>query len=153
MTGDPLATVRKLLIEGQGVPEAKVTPDARILHDLGVDGDDASELFQALHEQFGTDFSELSRQWRVFFNTEGASPRALLLGIPTIIVCGGVAGAFAGALHWPRVVAWGLALALFVGGGWLFSRWFGRDMQPLTVNGLAEVVQAGRWPANPADVR
>ena len=152
MTDDPSATVRKLLIEGQGVPETKVTPHARILHDLGVDGDDAGELFQALHTQFGTDFTELERQWRMFFNTEGASPRAMLFGIPAIIVCGGAAGGLVGALHWPKIIALGLALALLVGGGWLFSRWFGRDMQPLTVTGLAEIVRAGHWPADPADV-
>ncbi|WCT73186.1 hypothetical protein PQ455_16425 [Sphingomonas naphthae] len=153
MNDDPSVMVRKLLIEGQGVPEGKVTPDARILHDLGVDGDDAGEIFQALHERFGTDFTELTSQWRVFFNAEGASPRATLWGITAIIVCGGSAGALVAALHWPTIVAWGLALALLVGGGWLVSRWFGRELQPLTVAGLAEIVRAGRWPSDPADVR
>lgn len=153
MSNDPSNAVRKLLIEGQGVPEHKVTPDARILHDLGVDGDDAGELFEALHEQFGTDFTELNRQWRLFFNTEGMSLRAILISIPAIIVCGVVAGALAAMLGWPTAVAWGLAMALFVGGGRLLSRWFGREFQPLTVSGLAEIVHAGRWPSDPADVR
>jgi acyl carrier protein len=58
VSDDPSTTVRKLLIEGQGVPEGTVTPDARILHDLGVDGGDAAELFEALHERFGTDFKD-----------------------------------------------------------------------------------------------
>jgi hypothetical protein len=88
-----------------------------------------------------------------FFNTEGASLRAFLLGIPAIMVLGGAAGVVAAALQWPPIVALGLALALFVAGGWLFSRWLGRKLQPLTVAGLAEIVQAGRWPSNPADVR
>lgn len=153
MNDDPSVMVRKLLIEGQGVPEGKVTPDARILHDLGVDGDDAGEIFQALHERFGTDFTELTRQWRVFFNAEGASPQAMLWCITTIIVCGGSAGALVAALHWPTIVAWELALVLLVGGGWLVSRWFGRELQPLTVAGLAEIVRAGRWPSDPANVR
>jgi acyl carrier protein len=83
---DPLKAVRKLLIEGQGVPERKVTPDARLLHDLGVDGEDAGEIFDALHDRFGTDFTELHSQWRIFFNTEGASPRAILIGILAIMV-------------------------------------------------------------------
>lgn len=143
------AAVRKLLIEGQGVPERRVTPDARILHDLGIDGDDVREIFGALHGRFGTDFTELNRQWRVFFNTEGSSPRAILIGIPAIIVCGGAAGALAAALHLPPIVAWGLAIALLVGGGRLFSRWFGRELRPLTVAGLTEIVQAGRWLSDP----
>ncbi|USI72938.1 acyl carrier protein [Sphingomonas morindae] len=153
MNNDPLATIRKLLIEGQGVPEGKVTPNARILHDLGVDGDDAAQIFQALHEQFGTDFTELSSQWRAFFNAEAVSPRAVLLGISAIIVCGGSLGALVAALRWPTIAAWGLALALLSGGGWLIQRWFGLDLQPLTIAGLAEIVQAGRWPSDPADVR
>lgn len=153
MNDDPSTIVRELLIAGQGLPEVKVMPDARILHDLGVDGGDAGELFQALHERFGTDFTELTYQWRVFFNTEGASPRAILFSILAIIVLGGAAGALAAALYWPAIAAWGLAMALMVGGGWLFSRWFGRELRPLTVAGLAEIVQAGRWPSDPSDVR
>lgn len=153
MTDDPSVAVRKLLIEGQGVPVAKVTPHARILHDLGVDGDDAGELFQAIHAQFGTDFTELDHQWRTFFNTEGASPRAILIGIPAITVCGGAAGALIGTLHWPKIAALGLALALFVGGGRLLSHWFGRDIRPVTVSGLSEIILAGSWPTDPADVR
>lgn len=152
MTDDPMATLRKLLIEDQGVPEGKVTPHARILHDLSVDGDDAGEVFHALHERFGTDFTELNRQWRFFFNTEGASPRAILFGIPATIVCGGGASVLVAALHWPKFLTVIVALALFIGGGRLFSRWFGRDLQPLTVDGLAEIVRAGRWPSDPADV-
>ena len=153
MTDDPTATIRKLLIKSQGVPEAEVTPHARILHDLGVDGDDAAEIFRELHAQFGTDFAELYRQWRIFFNTEGASPRAIMFGIPALILCGGGAGVLVAALHWPKLIAVMPALALFVGGGWLVSRCFGKDLQPLTVSGLAEIVRAGRWPTDPADVR
>ncbi|WP_442679766.1 hypothetical protein ACSBM8_00745 [Sphingomonas sp. ASY06-1R] len=153
MHDDPSVMVRQLLIEGQGVPERKVTPGARILHDLGVDGDDAGEIFAALHARFGTDFTELYRQWRLFFTTEGARPRAILIAIPAILVGGGAAGALAAIWHWPSIVAWALAVALFGGGGWLFARCFGRDLQPLTVAGLTEIVQAGRWPSDPADVR
>ncbi|WP_188054640.1 acyl carrier protein [Sphingosinithalassobacter sp. CS137] len=153
MTDDPLRAVCKLLIEDHGVPEAKVTLQARLVHDLGVDGDDAGEVFDTLHKRFGTDFTELNRQWRVFFNTEGASPKAILLGIPAIVVCGGAAGVLVAALHLPKFLAGIVALALFIGGAWLFSRWFGRDLQPVTVGGLAQVVRAGRWPADPAEVR
>ena len=153
MTDDPTETVRKLLISGQGVPEAKVTPQARILHDLGVDGDDAGEVFQALHVQFGTDFTELNRQWRTFFNTEGVSPRAMLFGVIAIIIIGGGTGALVAGFHWPKIVGIILTLTLLVGCGGLLSRWFDRDLQPLTVEGLAEIVREGRWPTNPADVR
>lgn len=153
MSNDPLEMLRKLLIEGQGVPERQVTHDARILHDLGIDGDDAREMFEALHQRFGTDFSALNGQWRTFFNTEGASPREILSGVFAVLICGAAAGMLAAALDLPAIVAWGLAIALLVCGQWSFSRWFGRELKPLTVAGLAEIVQAGRWPSDPADVR
>ena len=153
MNDDPTAAVHRLLVDGQGVPACKVTRDARILHDLGVDGDDAAELFDELRKLFGTDFGALEGQWREFFNTEGASPRAMLFGIPAIIVFGAVSGIMSAVLHWPKPVAVLLALVLLVASSWLLSRWFGRELRPLTVGGLAQIVEAGRWPDNPGNVR
>jgi hypothetical protein len=46
-----------------------------------------------------------------------------------------------------------LALALFIGGGWVFRRLFEKPLRPVTVAGLASIVQSGRWPTDPADVR
>ncbi|WP_158212194.1 hypothetical protein [Sphingomonas dokdonensis] len=51
-----------LLVDVQGVPARKATLDARIVHDLGVDGDDAAELFDELHKRFGTDFGPVECQ-------------------------------------------------------------------------------------------
>lgn len=153
MDDDPTAAVHRLLVDGQGVPARKVTRDARIVHDLGVDGDDAAELFDELHKLFGTDFGALEGQWREFFNMEGASPRTMLFGIPAIIVFGAASGIMSAVLHWPKLVAVLLALVLFVASSWLLSRWFGRELRPLTVGGLAQIVEAGRWPDNPRNVR
>lgn len=82
---DPLETITNLLVEDHGIRWAKLLPSARLWHDLGVDGDDASELFQRLHEWYGTDFSPLNRQWGVFFNQEGESLRAILLTMLLLI--------------------------------------------------------------------
>lgn len=153
MDDDPTAAVHRLLVDGQGVPARKVTRDARIVHDLGVDGDDAAELFEELHERFGTDFGALEGQWREFFNTEGASPRAILFAIPATIIFGAVAGIISAVLHWPKLVAVLLALLLLVAGSRLLSLWFGRELRPLTVGGLAQIVEAGCWPTDPGNVR
>lgn len=153
VTDDPMTELRRLLVEKHGVPASDVTPQARILHDLGVDGDDAAELFSDLHARFGTDFGALDRQWRMFFNTEGASPKAILIGCPALVICASASGVLAAYLHLPKVLAWVIALVLFFGGGAVFSRWFGPELRPLTVGGLAELVQAGRWPADPSNVR
>lgn len=153
MDDDPTAAVHRLLVNGHGVPARKVTLDARIVHDLGVDGDDAAELFEELHKRFGTDFDALEVQWREFFNTEGASPHAILFGIPAVIIFGAVAGIISAVWHRPKIVAVLVALLLLVAGSWLLSRWFGRELRPLTVGGLAQIVEAGRWPADPGNVR
>lgn len=153
MYDDPTAAVHRLLVDGQGVPARKVTRDARIVHDLGVDGDDAAELLEELHKRFGTDFGELEGQWREFFNAEGASPRTILFGIPAIIMVGAVAGTISAVLHWPKLVAMALAFLILVVGSWFLSRWFGKKLRPLTVGGLAQIVEAGRWPADPGNVR
>ena len=82
---DPLEAITDLLAEDHGVRRAKLLPSARLWHDLGVDGDDASDLFQRLHERYGTDFSPLNRQWDEFFNQEGASLCAILLTMLLLI--------------------------------------------------------------------
>jgi len=153
MGDDPTAAVHHLLVDGHGVPAHKVTSEARIVHDLGVDGDDAAELLEELHKRFGTDFDALEGQWREFFNTESASPGSILLGIPAVIIFGAVAGIISAVWHLPKLVAVLLALLLLVIGSRLLSHWFGKELRPLTVGGLAQIVEAGRWPADPGNVR
>jgi len=153
MDDDPTAAVHSILVNGLGVPARNVTLDARIVHDLGVDGDDAAELFEELHKRFGTDFDALEVQWREFFNAESASPYTILFGIPAVIVFGAVAGVISAVWHWPKIVAVLVALLLLVAGSWLLSRWFGRELRPLTVGGLAQIVEAGRWPTDAGNVR
>ncbi|WP_277981520.1 acyl carrier protein [Sphingomonas phyllosphaerae] len=116
MDDDPTAAVHRLLVDEHGVPPRKVTRDARIVHDFGVDGGDAAELFEELHKRFGTDFGSLDVQWRELFNTEGASPRAILVGISAIIIFGFVAGIISAVWHWPKLLAVLLVLLLLVAG-------------------------------------
>lgn len=153
MSEDPITEVRRLLIEKHGIPAVDVTPQARILQDLGVDGDDAAELFNDLNARYGTNFAALKDDWREFFNTEGASPKAILLGCPVLLICAGASGALAAYAHLPKPLAMVLAFIMLIGGSWLWSRFFGRDLRPLTVAGLAEIVERGEWPADPYNVR
>ena len=56
----------RLVAEKTGVKPAKLTMESRLVHDLGVDGDDAAELISAFEEEFGVDMSsfELSTHLR-----------------------------------------------------------------------------------------
>ncbi|MEA3388902.1 hypothetical protein [Sphingobium sp. CCH11-B1] len=151
---NPLEAITDLLVKDQGVRRAKLLPTARLWHDLGVDGDDASDLFQRLHEQYGTDFSKLNQQWDIFFNREGASPRDILLTMLLLIsstaltLCIAMplklSTGFAGAIG--VVVFFAIRIAL----GYLLP---GRPKRPVTIEGLVEVVQAGAWPDDPVNVR
>lgn len=150
MNDDPATELRRILIENHGIRSAKVTPEARIVNDLGIDGDDVAELLDDLASRFGTDFSALNDQWREFFNTEGASLRAIILGMLSAIVFGGVTGVLLAYLGWFGIV---LSVILFVSGARVFGRRYGRKLRPLTIAGLTEIVVAGRWPSDPSDVR
>jgi acyl carrier protein len=153
MTGQAFAEVRRLLIKKLGVPANKVTRNAQLVHDLDVDGADASRLLRELHVTFGTDFSPLESHRLEFFTSGAVSPRLLLLCIPLIIIGSGAAGMLVAALDWPELITIPLAVLFSIGLIWLFGRWVGKPRRSLTVGGLAEIVEAGAWPADPAKVR
>lgn len=151
-SADPLIEIQNILIERHGLRASAVVPEARIVHDLGVDGDDAAELLQDVKNRFGTDLSSLDSQWATFFNSEGMSLKGLAISLPICLACGVVAGLLAVYTDMPKWIATLIALALFAGGSWLYSKRFGKELSPVTVAGLATIVQVGVWPHDPADV-
>jgi acyl carrier protein len=50
--------VRKIVVEHLGVEEAKVTPEASFIDDLGADSLDTVELVMAFEEAFGVEIPE-----------------------------------------------------------------------------------------------
>lgn len=54
-----------------GLPPELLSPGVTIRDDLGVDGDDADELFAEFGEKFKVDLSELGRDWSSYFAPEG----------------------------------------------------------------------------------
>lgn len=50
----------------------KIKPESRIAHDMGVDGDDADELINALQKQFDIDMTNFS--FDKHFGPEGFNP-------------------------------------------------------------------------------
>lgn len=152
--GDPIVVITDLLRDEHGIPAAKLHPSARLGHDLGVDGDDASDLFQRLHCLFGTDFSALDGQWTEFFDNEGASPRSILIGFALLISSTAVTVWIASVFRLSTNMAGALGVvmfaALWVGLGWIFPR---KAKRPVTIAGLADVVRTGAWPTDPEKVR
>ena len=146
-------SIISILHEEHGIPHSKLNPSARIWHDLGVDGDDVGDLLQRLHELFGTDFTALNEQWLDFFNYEGTSPRSWLLGFLLLIPSVAAAVWISVIFEFSQHVAGLLTVALF------FMLWFAigkllpsRPKRPVTIAGLARIVDAGKWPVSPDSV-
>jgi hypothetical protein len=151
---DPLNLITDLLREQHRIPDRKLLPSARILHDLGIDGDDVSDLLGNLQAQFGTDFSALDGCWTEFFNTEGASPASIVAGLLLMISSTAATVWIAVVYSLSKVAAGTLGIGIFFGVLFVFSRLFpGKSKRPVTIAGLADVVRAGAWPKNPSEVR
>jgi len=66
--------VRELVSRQCGVAEAEITPETRLVEDLGIDGDDGTELLEAFADEFGVDMS-------------GMAPLNYFDGVPPIWGC------------------------------------------------------------------
>ncbi len=65
------AGVIDLIAKDRGLPVAKVTLEKRLLHDLGMDGDDAVEFFEDFGKRYEVDLAPLYQNWDRHFGREG----------------------------------------------------------------------------------
>ena len=61
--------IRELVTARSVRSVARLTPETRLLHDLGIDADDAFELFLVFAKRFGVDLSAM--HWPDYFGHEG----------------------------------------------------------------------------------
>jgi hypothetical protein len=145
-SGDHQSEVMDLLAHERGLPREKIQLSDRLLQDLGMDGDDAVDFFNSVHERFGTDLTHLHKHWRNHFGPEGFSCWNGLVIIPAAVI-GGVVAAVAGLSTF-----WGFAIsvALLAAWIWVMRRW-GRpdEMVPVTVEDVVSAVEIGTWPSRP----
>ena len=107
MKPETLQAVREFVSAEIGVPVARLKTESRLLHDLGVDGDDASDLFQHFSARFHVDIS-----------------------------------AFQFSRHFGPEAGWSPLYFIY---SRLFTRHRAQDDLPLTIQDLAEAVEAGVW--------
>src|SRR5688572_11191819 len=72
-----LERVRALVAAETGTRPERITPSTTLFGDLGIDGDDAHELFEAYATEFGVDLTDL--ELRRHFGPEAWPPWALLI--------------------------------------------------------------------------
>jgi acyl carrier protein len=142
------AEVIGLLADERGLPREKVQPSARLLHDLGMDGDDAVDFFNSVHERFGTDLTNLYEDWSNHFGPEGFSCWNGVIILPAALVGGLIAGA-ADLSAFSGVVVTITLLGAWV---WAIRRWGPPDkIVPVTVSDVIAAVENGAWPRRSDD--
>lgn len=118
----------------------------RLLQDLDMDGDDAVDFFNSVHDRFGTDLTDLYEHWSQHFGPEGFSCLNGLVIIPAAVIGGVVAGVAGLSAFW----GFAITVALLAAWLWAMRRWGPPDrMVPLTVEEVVAAVEAGAWPGRP----
>jgi hypothetical protein len=140
---DPQERIISFTAKELGMKAERVRLDSRLSHDLGMDGDDAVEFFQAFGKDFNVDLEALWHHWDRHFRPEGGGPP---LGF--VIVIG--ASVFVGdLLHQAvrRIPVWGWMIVLILAFGWAYSRFFTerRGLNPITVQDLVDAARTGKW--------
>jgi acyl carrier protein len=140
--------VRQLLSKHSGHPAASITREQSLQGDLGIDGDDAVELFTDSQERFELDLSPLHSRWSRHFGPEGVP---LSVGLLWVSVIAGpmLLGVWIG---WPQWAAFMTGFAVWVAWIGLLRGWpLNSDMELLTVAHLIEAAATKRWPVTYID--
>jgi hypothetical protein len=131
--------VRELLVATGAVNGGKVALTSRLFHDLHLDGDDASEFFDAVEKRFGTDLAALYTPWNEHFGPEFPHPFiAAAAGVLVVIVVSLIRKVGPLVITAEAV----LLIALIAIAVWVACRAHHR-MKPITVGAVVSAVEQG----------
>jgi acyl carrier protein len=142
---DHQSEIVDILAKKTGLSRETLHLSDRLVQDLGIDGDDAVELFDSLHQRFGTDLTHLHEHWSDHFGPEFSCLNVLIV-VPAAAL-GGVVAALANlSAFW----AIAITLALVATWHWAVRRRGATDrLIPVTIRDLVAAVEAGAWPSPP----
>ncbi len=129
------------LLAAMGIRAESLRPDARLLQDLRIEGDDAAEFFAAVAARFGTDLSALHADWDSHFGAEGLP----LTAAAPVALASAASGAIAALVGVPGVLC---AVPAAIGGAatWLAGRATSAGrLRPIRLSEVADAVERGRW--------
>ena len=135
---------RVSVAEQLGLDPADLEDSMRLLHDLGVDGDEARCFFERLVARHPFDDAALRRHWRDHFGEGGYPWRVLLYVFASIGLAGMAAALFRDAPVWALYLAM-LAL-LAVPAALLSKRRQLARSAPVTVGDVLAAARLGCWP-------
>ena len=126
-----------------GVRAEHLCPDARLLQDLRIDGEDAAGFFDAVSARFGTDLSALRVEWDTYFGPEGLSVMAVAL----LALSCAITGAAAALVRLP-VVLCAVSAATGAVAVWLVGKTIGTGRhRPIRLSEVVDAVERGSWDA------
>lgn len=123
----------------------RVTLDSRLLQDLGLDGEDAMEFFEAYDDEFDVDLSVLIEQnWKRHFGAVGGVRWGIVAGFFVCFVISEILERLMRAV--PQWMTYLLLILIWAG---LMQFWpFGArppELVPITVRDLVEAARAREW--------
>lgn len=137
---------RVLQFTAKRIPDAasRVSLDSRLVEDLGLDGEDAIEFFEAYDDEFEVDLSVLIEQnWKRHFGSVGGVHWSIVAGF---FVCFLISEGLARLLK--SVPQWLLYLGIILVWWGVLQFWPAntkKELVPITVRDLLEAAQAKRW--------
>ncbi len=130
----------------RGITVEKVDLLSRLREDLGLDGDDAVEFFEAFHQEFDVNLDGLrGKRWKRHFapaRQPAAAARVAAFILLTLFLSASIMSGYLGwTALWLLVFA---AMWLFGSQAWPIS-WLWPATVPITVQDLVDAAAAGRW--------
>lgn len=123
----------------------RISLDSRLVEDLGLDGENAIEFFEAYDDEFEVDLSVLIEQnWKRHFGSVGGVHWSIVAGF---FVCFLISEGLARLLK--VVPQWVLYLVIIMVWWGVLQFWPAstkeKELVPITVRDLLEAAQAKRW--------
>jgi len=133
--------------EQTGVKREKIRLETTLSHDLGIEGDDARELFEEFGRRFAVDLEELGRDWSFYFCPDGLPlSTVLILFVPAISIALILIQIFPRVPDWLWFIA---ALVFWAGLAGFWGNWRERKAKikrpQVAVEGLVNCAHSGVW--------